>query len=667
MKKNFLKLFSLILFCISIICLNVGYTYANENSSVTIKSYDITNDEYVTSTSYNIIDTSTGNILKFKKTSNNNYVVDFHGTIKDLSTTNGIIVVTGLNGEYSVVANNDDSKLYCDSTRKNITIYDIQGKNIEVVFNYEQSNGTALISLKSENGDVISNAEFVLKNDNNEIVQLVKKNGSYIYSKNGEITKLHTDGTGKINIEKLPIGKYQIIQVSTPSEYNGELAYNAFEIHNQIVTNIDLINTKEYGYVNINVVDLSNENEMLSGSMIQIKDELNNIVKFEQRETGYYYSENGEISEILIENGVIKLSDLPLGNYYLEELSSPKGYNKTENQYFNIAKNKETSIVLRNKKSIGTLLINISEKNSEKTIGDVYFELLSKTNNEKILFKYTNGKYEYNLNGNSNIKSNNNGQIKLINIPIGEYILKPIKIPTGYLNMTEDLFVKIENETEASINTSLMLSENLITFINTESTGIKNVQFEVVDENNNLIVNDFSNNNGSYMLPNMKKGTYTIKVISVPDTYEAYNNKIQLTVNDLGQIEDIQPIKLYYNKITVNVLKENVKVVLINRKTLEEMIQTSDNSNCVSFEKVPCGDYKILVDDDLTSFDGLSFELLPNTENTYLTLDIEYDMSSDEIKDIIIVAVVILLIAIGILTFTYLYVKQKRNKTFTKK
>jgi len=664
MKKKVFKLVSIFLFCIVTLLTNIQYSLADDSSNSTLKiiSKNTTSNTNISSTYYNIIDSTTGIVLSFDKTSNNSYTYNLNGKYKDISSTDGITYIKGLNGSFIIKAINNNEKLYSSQTSQNITIYDFQSKTQTITFSYEQSNGDAVIRLKSENGEAIKNSKFVIKDYKNKDISFLLKNGEYYYTSVEGQKEIVTNSIGEIVINNMPIGDYQIIQTSTPEEYNGLLCYSTFTIDNQLITSIDFTNTKEYGNLNISIFDLENSNTYLSGTIIQIKDSLNNVVYFEKINDSYHYTKNEEISEITILNGTLNLSDLPTGKYSVEEVTPPENYKPSGSQDFEIKKNTTTEIVFNNERSKGSIHFFLHNQEGVEPISDIVYNLISKETEKPLYFRYQNGYYVCDINGNADLRTNNKGVFVLNDLPIGEYYLKQTKVTSGYLNNNENLNVIVETDNETQITSSLKKSSNFIYFRNENSENVKDVSFEIINTDNECLVSYNSDDTGMYLLPNLDKGTYFLRITAVPDTYESLNYDFEFSIDENGEMNKRLEITLCFNKLIINALKENVKIIVIDRLTGKEYYATTDNTYNAVFTKMPSGDYKILVDDKLATFDGLSFEIRPNSENKTITLDIKYDISKEEMSSVIYLCLAILIVAVGILFATYINVKRKKNK-----
>lgn len=222
---------------------------------------------------------------------------------------------------------------------------------------------------------------------------------------------------GIINIT-LPVGKYKIEEIEVSKDYSINSEGLEFEITNEDSTkrDIDFYNKKVLGKI-----DIYKQNEIgeyLSG------------VKFD------IYDENDEIvDEIETFDGIAYSKELSLGHYKVKEKENIYGYEPNDTIYeVDLSyKNQDTSIVveelyvINNRIKCEIVLITTSDEENLNTEFNVY----DKDMNLVYTGETINGKAE-------------------ISLPYGEYILKEIGVPDGYLLNEEEIRFSVNDITCAS-------------------------------------------------------------------------------------------------------------------------------------------------------------------------------------------------------------------------
>lgn len=159
---------------------------------------------------------------------------------------------------------------------------------------------------------------------------IIDINGNIIYQKNDKIAEEKTDANGQITFANLYFGKYYLKEIAVDSKY--QLDENKYDV---------IISQSEDDKEIIKSVNI--KNYLQKGSLILTKiDSLTNEV-ISNTKIGLYAKDNELIYEgITDNNGQIVINNLPLGTYYVKEISPASGYNLNEDIIFlNITSNNE--------------------------------------------------------------------------------------------------------------------------------------------------------------------------------------------------------------------------------------------------------------------------------------------------------------------------------------
>ena len=272
------------------------------------------------------------------------------------------------------------------------------------------------------------------------------------YPKKEEIDVFSVDSDGFfVTPFELSSGEYILYEVD--QEMNG-YTYNNEGIRFSIGEDSDLINDNEYGVMieipfynrrvrgNINIVKYGEnmivENFGYKYDKILLKNVKFNIYALEDiYENGDLIYESGTlIGEVITdEKGVAKISNLPLGKYKIEEVSSSNG-NVIENNEYVVSLSyidQYTSIInykliVNNYLPKGSLTINKYEKDTEIGIPNTLIEICN-IRNEVVYSGYTD----------------NNGQIILDDLSYGEYYISEVEASSGYKILEDRIYFDIDS------------------------------------------------------------------------------------------------------------------------------------------------------------------------------------------------------------------------------
>ena len=134
-----------------------------------------------------------------------------------------------------------------------------------------------------------------------------------------------TDNDGKIVIDRLPVGKYYIVEKEAPEGYlvNDEKMY--FEVKGEEIIKSTMKDEKITGTLEFTKTDF-NESVTLPNTTIEIYNDKDELI--------YTGTTN--------EEGKIVIKELEYGKYYILEKNAPEGYNlNTEKMYFEIKEDRE--------------------------------------------------------------------------------------------------------------------------------------------------------------------------------------------------------------------------------------------------------------------------------------------------------------------------------------
>lgn len=324
--------------------------------------------------------------------------------------------------------------------------------------------------------------------------------------------------------------------------------------------------------VTINKKDITGENPV-PGAVIEIYNYQGNIVYKSVTDN------EGQIKDIIL---------LP-GKYTFKETLAPDGYALNTNTYeFEITENGKIKGNTSFKNNFNRIIfrkVGVSENNPLK---GARFGLFN-TNYELIQEK----------------TSEESGTFAFEKISHGEYIVKEIEAPEGYMKSEKEYRFTVDGN---YVNTDevqfVFENSKLITITKTDITGenpVPGAEVEICDSESNTIYHAVTNENGK--LPDFqvnKPGKYTFKETLAPSGYALNTNTYEFEITENGEIKgdtsfknDITRISLYKTDGKDGAPLSGAKFGLFNKKgeLLEEGI--TDINGLLEFSGMEYGKHTI--------------------------------------------------------------------------
>lgn len=358
--------------------------------------------------------------------------------------------------------------------------------------------------------------------DSNNVLKNYSINTDLKYTINGNF----------VTFELNKFGNHKIILTQKSNSNNATTIYKSGNVESQTMAsygNIDLLSS-EFNIVSLKVHVRINKRDSETKDLI--KDE-NTIFKVKDINTGIYVNE-----ELKTDKNGYAVIKLPKGKYEIEEVQASNGYVINKNNTIidindNINMNGSFyDIDIFNAHPKGQIsVLKVNEE--EVSLEDVEIGLYD--NNHKLLNTY---------------KTDNNGNIIISDLELGTYYLKEISTIEGYI--LDDEYKKIElkykddktdivNENIKLINEKVKCDIVYITSSN-EGKRLKNIEINLYDENNNIVYNGITDENGKITIEKLPYGKYYIKQIKVPSGYILNDEIVYFSVNDMTCLSDINVI-----------------------------------------------------------------------------------------------------------------------------
>ena len=343
--------------------------------------------------------------------------------------------------------------------------------------------------------------------------------------------------TAKFDVQ-IPFGRYYVKEISTDEHYilNGEKYLVNFEYMGQDIQNVDIdcgqfVNLLKRGRIEGHKVD--DKSEPLENAVFGLFTA--DCVKF-SRDTAIMTAASDE-------NGCFEFTDVPFGQYIVREIESPRGYILSDKEYaVSIAEDGEVIEITAENKPI-TVEISKRDVYGNELVGAEM--VLENADGEKV-DKWTSD-------GTNHIVSK---------LGAGEYVLKEIAAPDGYIIATDIKFnvdvygnVTVENVDSTAVSDNgypliVMVDDTTKVRISkrdiTTGEELPGATLQIIDEDGNVVEEWVSTDEAHFIEGKLIAGKeYTLRETIAPDGYEIAN-EIKFTVNADGSVTEV----VMYDELT---------------------------------------------------------------------------------------------------------------------
>lgn len=371
-------------------------------------------------------------------------------------------------------------------------------------------------------GQPVANAEYEIRNSNNELV-----------------TTVTTDKDGNFSAY-LNIGTYTIRETKAPEYFKLDTTVHTFTIDN-IFQNVN-INLKEDvvegGYLNF--IKLSQDKSLQTG------------LESNSRLAGATYEirsvDTNEVVKTVTTNSKGTLDEpikLKLGKYSIKETKAPEGYQIDPTiKYFTIEKNEQKLTYDFFDSAVPMGIVHISKFTNDDNLWT-----------EQVAGDLVAGAtYEiYDIDGNvvSRFTTDKNGTTEPIILNTGRYTMKEVEAPKYYLLSDKEYVIRIKDNLQ-EINLEVENTPEICGLFNLTKKSYDNnlwnnkpkdsllegAVFEIKNIDTNEIITTVTTNSEGTLDEDVKlpKGNYSVREIKAPKDYYLDQTEYKFTVNKNKQI-----------------------------------------------------------------------------------------------------------------------------------
>lgn len=393
------------------------------------------------------------------------------------------------------------------------------------------------------------------------------------------VAELTADENGYAETDLLYLGKYEVKEINAPDGYVlntesqfVELTYAGQEIEVRDTVNAAFVN--DYQRLEISLEKILEQDETFA---IGTNEEYKSVGfgLFAEEEItaadGTFIPANGLIAEISLDENMkaVFSEKLPFAKYYVREIAADEHYILSDEKYsvdFTY-QGQETEVVsidcgeFENKLKRGTVKgLKVGEYN--KPLENAVFGLFKSDCTE---FTKENALIT--------VKSDDKGCFSFADIPFGEFVVREIKAPKGYILSDKVYQVNI---TEDGQTVEITAENKPITVEfskrDTDGNELKGAKLQIVDEKGNVI-DEWTSDGTNHIVMKLKAGKYMLTEVAAPDGYEIATD-ISFEVFEDGTVKA-------GNTETVAVSDDGNPLIVMVDEAEEKQItpQTGDNQS----------------------------------------------------------------------------------------
>ena len=448
-------------------------------------------------------------------------------------------------------------------------------KTVEVIFENHKKPNLTINKVGSVGKEPLQGAKFSL---------------FYATTQGGAVTKVGdyvTDERGKIEIPTgtLKEGWYKLQETEAPQGYEiqGTGTYE-FYLKAGESKEITVENVAKNAIV-IKKVD-ADTGEPLAGANFSIS------IISDGNSSGTHGTTIANV--ITNHNGVAVVTGLKAGGYIIEETKAPTGYVMVE----------QAQTVWLNKDDTSAVTVTF-ENRKNAGLGIKKMDSITKDPLVDAIFKVTDSKGQVVGTSNGLFRTDEKGFIHIPNLTPGAYVVQEIQAPDGYVLDNTPQTVHIEY---GKLHT--------LEFFNTPKTSIlikkydsetreplANATFKVTDSKGQNVGNGnglfTTNENGTILVPNLKKGTYIVEEVKAPNGY-LLNSKPQVVEVDNGKVYTLEFFNPKYDSLTIvkldSATKQPLANALIKVTTVDDKFigeYRTDETGTIVVTGLKAGTYKV--------------------------------------------------------------------------
>ena len=389
------------------------------------------------------------------------------------------------------------------------------------------------------------------------------------------VSEITTDKNGYAETEPLYLGKYEIREIKAPEGYvlnnepkDVELTYagQEFEVRDTVNTAFE----NEYQSVRISLSKVM-ENDELFG--IYGKDYYTSVrfglfaAEDITAADGTVIPADGFLSEVSLDENMNAKFDvqIPFGRYYVQEIATDEHYVLNGEKYlvtFEYMGQEVTTVsidcgqfvnLLKRGRIEGHKVDDKSEPLENAVFGLFRIDCTEFVESNAIMTAI----------------SDENGYFEFDDVPYGEYVVREIKAPTGYILSNKSYPVTVCEDGDVveitAVNKSITIEISKVDVYGEKLIG---AEMQLIDSQDN-VVDEWVSDGTNHIVTELPAGEYTLKEIAAPDGYVIAND-IRFTVDVYGNVtvENVDATAVSENGNPLVVMIDDTTKVQISKQDI---------------------------------------------------------------------------------------------------
>lgn len=327
----------------------------------------------------------------------------------------------------------------------------------------------------------------------------------------GQETKVETDQSGRATLAHQKPGRYRVTEVKAPLGYRLASSPRIVSLSEKSPRATQLTVTDEAQMGQLLIKHTTQKGAPIAKAYFEVKDQSG-------REVGYYQTDS---------QGQIKLTKLAVGQYTVQEIKAPAGYELNPTVKKVVITDQKTAVVAINAQpqkpdvKYGSFLLTDKDQKTQLAIAGATFRLETLTGQvvrQQIIVGAT-------------------GQVVVANLVPGQYRLVQITAAPGYQKQTKHQIIEIKQATQleqVTIESQQLQGTVIVNQVDGNTNqALVGAKYELQDQSGRVLIENLkSDEHGQVRITHLDPDTYRLVQVSATKGYDPLKKPITFTITN---------------------------------------------------------------------------------------------------------------------------------------